>query len=89
MGAQLPCLPLTAEDPKSILAERWLGDEPEVVRRLAESGSSFAAIILRLDLSRELIGGALALFPDRRKFRVTPIRVLSAARYKTVVANEA
>ena len=78
----LPRAPLTKTEVKDVLREQLERDEILVLRQLAPLDSVSANIIIRLELTRELVRAALTMLQEERPAQVTLTKILSGARFK-------
>ena len=80
--SSLPCIPLTHKELVVILKERQQQDEHMALRHLGELESVSAAIILKLELTREIINEALSKLPRKHKEQINLLGILCGTRYK-------
>ena len=78
----LPRVPLTKEEVKSLLRTRQRRDERKVLGRLAELGSTSAAIITELRLTRETVKEAMRSLQRDRAAQITLATILGATRFR-------
>ena len=78
----LPRVPLTREEVKTRLQAQLERDEKLVLRQLKDLGSESASIIIRLDLSRELIQAAMSILREDRPAQITLMTILGGTRFK-------
>ena len=86
--AELPRIPLTTEELKKVLQHHEDEDERRALRRLAEEGSTSAAIMDFLGLTREIAREAFEMLKGERRLQVNLARILGASRYKVLTQNK-
>ena len=80
----LPILPYTTEELKTMIENGYKRDEHRVLTQLVALGSQSAAIICRLQLTREVVVEAVQALRDERRAQSNLLDILSASRYKTL-----
>ena len=85
--ATLPRIPMTIEEVKTVVGDRHREDELRMLQCLADDGSESTDKITQLDLTRELAQEAMSELQDERTAQVNLASILSAVRFKTLVAT--
>ena len=81
---QLPKIPYTDDELKTILVDQQQRDELAVLAQLSRLGSMSSWIITYLGLTRDVIQEALNTLREDRKVQSNLMEILSATRYKTL-----
>ena len=67
-----------------MIEEGYRKDEQQVLTQLMALGSQSAAIICKLQLTREVVAEAIQALRDERRAQSNLLDILSAGRYKTL-----
>ena len=79
---ELPLIPLTKMEVKDLIATQQREDELLAIRQLGELDSVSAAVILKLNLTREIIASALSRLRMRHEEQVNLLSILCGTRFK-------
>ena len=80
--AQIPLIPLTADELKNEIKIRYETDELKAVQMLKGEASKASAIVLELGLTRDIVRQALARLEHDRAKQVVLCSILCATRFK-------